>query len=298
MTQAGACPENSDGIRSGGGYRGRLAPSPTGLLHLGHARTFATAWERCRDAQGTLVMRMDDLDGARSRPEFAAAAMEDLRWLGLDWDEGPDVGGPFSPYVQSQRMPRYRAIMADLARRGLAYPCKCSRRDVANALSAPHVGDDEPLYPGTCRPVEALPLSFPQPQRGGVNWRFRVTERMLEFEDQLVGRCTAQAGRDFGDFLLWRKDGLPSYQLACVVDDHDMRITEVVRGRDLIQSTFRQLLLFEALDWLPPAYAHCELVTDASGTRLAKRNAALSLQTLREQGMSPTAIRNGWEEAI
>lgn len=292
-------------------YRGRLAPSPTGLLHLGHARTFWTAQERARAANGTLLLRNDDLDTARCRPEFVTAMTEDLRWFGFAWT-GPIV-------TQSERLPLYRAALARLHADGFIYPCSCSRRDVQQAITAPHetVGpvfdlpalvrsetgptpDDEPIYPGTCRP-ENLPPSSPlrahsAPAPGdGVNWRFRVSDgETLVFHDGHFGKQRATAGLDFGDFLVWRKDDAPSYQLACVVDDAAMGITEVVRGADLIRSTFRQLLLFRAFGYAAPAFYHCPLVTDAGGRRLAKRHDALALRTLHAMGQTPEHIRSQW----
>ena len=253
-------------------YCGRIAPSPTGYLHLGHARTFQTAHDRCRGAGGTLIYRNDDLDGPRCKPEFATAAMEDLQWFGLRWDEGP--------YSQSERMPHYLAAFESLRASGHLFPCHCSRKEIAAALSAPHDGDEEPPYPGTCRCADAAS------SRAGVNWRFRVPDgRDVCFTDGNLGEQKATAGRDFGDILVWRKDDLPSYQLACVVDDALMQITEVVRGADLISSTFRQILIYEALGYAPPAFYHCPLVTDEAGARLAKRNDSLSLRTLRASGL-------------
>lgn len=279
-----------------GGYRGRLAPSPTGYLHLGHARTFWVAQERARAQQGVLVLRNEDLDPARSRPEFVRAMIEDLRWFGFEWQEGPDCGGPCGPYEQSRRRPLYAEACAQLRRAGRIYPCVCSRKDVLAALGAPHVGEEEPVYPGTCRPGNG---------RSGVvasgsaraNWRFLVSDgEVIEFVDALRGPQRFVAGRDFGDFVVWRHDDLPSYQLAVVVDDHAMGITEVVRGADLLVSTARQLLLYRALGWPPPAFCHCPLMTDAHGVRLAKRHDALSLRALRAQGLKPEQLREGWPE--
>jgi glutamyl/glutaminyl-tRNA synthetase len=289
-------------------YIGRLAPSPTGLLHLGHARTFWTAQERARAAGGILLLRNDDLDTARCRPEFVTAMVEDMRWFGLEWQE-PMIS-------QSERIPLYRAALARMHAAGFIYPCSCSRRDVQQAATAPHepvgpvsdrlkagrsqagpTSDDEPLYPGTCRPENLAPQSplrtHPAPTQGdGVNWRFRVPDgETLAFNDGHFGEQRATAGRDFGDFLVWRKDDAPSYQLACVVDDDALAITEVVRGADLIRSTFRQLLLFRALGLTAPAFYHCPLVTDAQGIRLAKRHDALALRILRAQGLGPEQIR-------
>ncbi len=269
-------------------YRGRLAPSPTGLLHLGHARTFWTARERARAAGGTLLLRNDDLDAARCRPEFVTAMLEDLRWFGFTWEE-PVI-------TQSTRLPLYRAALARLHAGGFIYPCHRSRKDVLAAASAPHAGDeaDEPLYPPAFRPPAGAPLP-PLADPVTVNWRFRVPDgETLVFHDGHCGEQRATAGRDFGDFLVWRKDDTPSYQLACVVDDAEMDITEVVRGADLIKSTFRQLLLFRALGHPAPAFYHCPLVTDDTGARLAKRHDALALRTLRAQGCTPQGLREDW----
>ena len=276
-------------------YRGRIAPSPTGYLHLGHARTFWTAQQRALDADGTLVFRMDDLDGPRCTAEFSTAALEDLHWFGFRWQEGPDVGAPHGPYTQTGRMPLYVESFERLRTSGLIYPCRCSRQDVLRALSAPHESEEEPLYPGTCRPASPV-LSVEN--REGVNWRFRIPEgETVSFQDGNFGPQQATAGRDFGDFLVWRKDDLPSYQLACAVDDALMQITEVVRGADLILSTFRQLLVFRALGHTPPAFFHCELMTDEKGERLAKRNDALSLRALRDRGHSPAQVREAMRNA-
>ncbi len=263
-------------------YRGRLAPSPTGYLHAGHAHTFWRAQERCRERHGALVLRVEDLDRARCRPEFREAIFEDLRWFGLQWAEGP--------FLQSERRPLYLEAWKKLRDRGLVYPCNCSRRDVTSAAGAPHAEEEEPLYPGTCRPSC---LTIPVAEGpAGVNWRFRVPENdALQFFDQCAGRQRAIAGRDFGDFVIWRKDDDPAYQLAVVVDDAAMRITEVVRGADLLLSTFRQLLLYRALDSPAPDFCHLPLVTDSSGQRLAKRHDALSLRTLRAEGVTPDEIR-------
>jgi glutamyl-tRNA synthetase len=280
-------------------YRGRVAPSPTGYLHLGHARTFWTAHERARAAGGVLVLRDEDLDLARSRAEFAAAMSEDLRWLGLEWQEGPDVGGPLGPYRQSERRAFYLEAWARLVAEGHVYPCVCSRRDIARAASAPHEGrpgvlqaqDDEPHYPGTCRPSPNVPPRVPATP-AGLNWRFRVPEgEEVVFEDLGQGRQGFVAGRDFGDFVVWRRDDVPAYQLAVVADDAAMRITEVVRGADLLKSTARQILVQRALGCATPAYFHCDLVTDERGERLAKRHESLSLRAMRAAGLTPADVR-------
>jgi glutamyl/glutaminyl-tRNA synthetase len=277
-------------------YRGRLAPSPTGYLHLGHARTFWIAQERARAAGGELILRNDDLDAARFRMDFETAMLEDLRWFGFAWDEGPDVGGPHGPYGQSRRRPIYRAALERLHAAGLIYPCARSRRDVIEAAGAPHEGgaDDEPVYPASFRPGPGEPTA-PLGDTIGVNWRLRVPDgEAIEFLDSRMGLQSAVAGRDFGDFPVWRKDDCPSYQLACAVDDLQMAITEVVRGEDLIRSTFRQILIHRALGAPSPAYHHCPLLLDEQGSRLAKRHDALSLRALRASGATPESLRTQW----
>ena len=265
-------------------YRGRLAPSPTGLLHIGHARTFWIAAQRAREQQGTLILRNEDLDPQRSRPEFAQAMIEDLRWLGIRWAEGPDCGGPFASYSQSERRAHYLDAWRRLRDGGFIFPCTCSRKDLAQVASAPNDTDDEPIYPGRCR-GRADAVQFTDP--AGVNWRFRVPEGdEIEFIDLNLGAQRYVAGHDFGDFLVWRRDDIPAYQLAVVADDAAMRITEVVRGADLLKSTARQILLIRSLGHSLPDYFHCELVRDGLGMRLAKRHDALSIRHLRQSGLS------------
>ena len=289
-------------------YVGRLAPSPTGLLHLGHARTFWSALERARAAGGKLWLRDEDLDPQRSGPEFSAAMKGDLRWLGISWD---------AELRQSDRLALYRAAMQQLLAAGLAYPCICSRRDLAQSIAAPHDDDDEPIYNGRCRPSSDAVILSAAPERSDgakskdpdaaspvdtgsafsnlkphTNYRFRIpTNDPVTFTDVSAGSQTFTPSLDFGDFLLWRKDNLPSYQLACVVDDAAMGITEVVRGRDLLKSTARQILLQRALSLPTPTYYHCDLMRDATGVRLAKRHDALSLRTLRDRGLTPAQVR-------
>ncbi|MFM8413190.1 MAG: glutamate--tRNA ligase family protein [Planctomycetota bacterium] len=342
--------------------RGRLAPTPTGFLHVCHARTFAVAAERAGSAG--LVMRIEDLDGPRCRPEYTAAALDDLRWLGLRWTEGPDVGGPHAPYVQSERTAWYLEIWRRLEAAGVIYPSPHSRRDVEEAATAPHdapgarslrdsgarscrdsgarslrdreMGDDdstltrfrrnrapdgslgdrdsgdrslrdrdtqdddstltrfrrnrapeEPIFPPGLRPSRWERASAP----GGVPWRFRVPDgRVIEFQDGLCGTVRRTAGVDFGDFVVWRRDDLAAYELAVVADDHAMEIAEVVRGADLLTSTARQILLYEALGWTAPAFAHAPLVCDASGQRLAKRSGGLAIRDLRAAGWTPADV--------
>jgi glutamyl/glutaminyl-tRNA synthetase len=273
-------------------YRGRLAPSPTGLLHVGHARTFWIAAQRAAEKRGVLVFRNEDLDPQRCRAEFTQAMFEDLRWLGIGWQEGPDCGGAFGPYAQSERLEFYLAAWQALREQGKIYACKCSRRDLASAASAPNDVDDEPVYPGTCR---ELNLGTGCECPAGMNWRFRVRDgESVAFVDHNLGPQRFVAGTDFGDFLVWRRDDVPSYQLAVVVDDAAMQITEVVRGADLLKSTARQILLCRALGYDIPAHYHCELVRDDDGVRLAKRHDALSIRALRESGWTPEAVRSGW----
>ncbi len=267
-------------------YIGRLAPSPTGYLHLGHARTFLTAARRAHESGGRLLLRNDDLDAARCRPEFVEGFIEDLHWLGLTWEE-PVI-------TQSQRLPAYRAALGRLHAAGLIFPCNRSRKEVeAAAVSAPHEGalNDEPIYPPEFRPPADAELPLLDADGLSRNWRFRVPDGdTLAFDDGAAGPQSAVAGRDFGDFLVWRKDGVPSYQLACAVDDVEFGVTEIVRGADLIKSTFRQLLLIKALGAPVPAYWHCPLVTDEQGERLAKRHDSLALRTLRANGVTPDCL--------
>ena len=251
---------------------------------------------------------------------------EDLRWLGLDWDEGPDVGGPFAPYSQSERREVYREAWRRLRDSGLIYPCTCSRKDLERALSAPHeeprepwsaaapgcgersraqarapavhsYADDELPYPGTCRSKIATAKDYDSP--AGVSWRFRVPDgETICFEDGYYGPQQFVAGRDFADFLLWRRDDIPAYQLAVVADDAAMQITEVVRGADLLKSTARQLLLFRAMGHSTPAYFHCPLLRDEKNVRLAKRHDALSLRNLRAQGVKPEELRSRFQNEM
>lgn len=381
-------------------YRGRLAPSPTGYLHLGHARTFWIAWQRAHAANGKLIFRNEDLDYQRCKPEFVRAMYEDLHWLGLDWDEGPDISsqsgksvqagdpdpggsvsnvvsrdssvshggtghGGFGPYSQSERRSFYLDAWRKLRDSGLIYPCTCSRKDLERALSAPHeepqdsrgaltpgdvhfdqahgaqapspaekdlreaqsematrvraespspassannfsqpgaaaiqsTADDELPYPGTCRERIGTAKDYDSP--AGVSWRFKVPDgETISFEDGYFGQQQFVAGRDFADFLLWRRDDIPAYQIAVVVDDAAMQITEVVRGADLLKSTARQLLLIRALGYPTPAYFHCPLLRDEKNIRLAKRHDALSLRKFREQGVKAEELRNRFAEEL
>ena len=272
-------------------YRGRIAPSPTGYLHLGHARTFWIAQERARAHGGTLILRNEDLDSTRYKMEFVDAMMEDLQWFGFEWQEGPDSGGAFGPYNQSERRSFYSAALDKLRADGFVYPCICSRKDILTAARAPHAEDDsEPIYPGTCRDKKLSTLDARRSTRFA--WRFRVPDgETISFVDGCFGPQQYVAGKDFGDFVVWRQDDVPSYQIACTVDDAAMQITEVVRGADLLASTARQLLLYRALGFAPPKFFHCPLMLDEKGIRLAKRHDVLSLRKLRESGDLPETLR-------
>ena len=249
------------------------------------------AAQRASQHNGRLILRNEDLDPQRSRREFVRAMMEDLRWLGFRWNEGPDCGGPYGPYSQSERKVYYLRAWCKLRDTGSIYPCTCSRKELAQTASAPNDTDDEALYPGHCR-RRSDAEKFAEP--AGVNWRFRVPpNETVEFLDLHLGRQKFTAGQDFGDFVIWRRDDVPAYQLAVVVDDSEMQISEVVRGADLLKSTARQILLYRALGLAVPAFHHCDLLRDKSGVRLAKRHDALSIRQLRECSWTPERVLHG-----
>jgi glutamyl-tRNA synthetase len=252
-----------------------LAPSPTGALHLGNARTFLLAWLSVRSRSGTLLLRSEDIDGPRVKPEATAQAIEDLRWLGLDWDG--------EALVQSEHLDRYRAAALRLLAAGQAYPCVCTRSEVENAASAPHEADDDgPVYPGTCR-GRFVDLAAARAATGrDAALRFRVDVAAVPFVDGFAG---PQAGRVRGDFVVQKRDGGPAYQLAVVVDDAAQGVSEVLRADDLLPSTPRQLLLYRALGLTPPQFVHVPLVVGADGRRLAKRHGDTSLHYLRGRGV-------------
>jgi len=251
------------------------------------------AYQRALENHGTLIFRNEDLDPQRAKREYASAMLEDLRWLGIEWQEGPDVGGPHVPYLQSGRRELYLRDWKLLVERGVVYPCTCSRRELATIAQAPNEADEEPIYPGKCRPTSVTKLQPVGPK--GLNWRFRVPDgEAIRFTDGNLGEQSFVAGRDFGDFVVWRRDDVPAYQLAVVTDDCDMQVTEVVRGEDLLVSTARQILILRALGRGIPAYFHCRLVRGTDGQRLAKRTDALSLRELREKGYTPEQIREMW----
>lgn len=267
--------------------RGRYAPSPTGDLHLGNLRTALLAWLFARCAGGQFVMRIEDLDQPRVRPGATQRMLDDLRWLGLDWDEGPDVGGPYAPYMQSERQDIYAFYLQRLVNSGLVYPCYCTRAEIARIVSAPH-GDEGPRYPGTCRDLTQEQRRRHEANNRHPALRFRIDdERVVSFTDLLAGPMEQHVQQAVGDFIICRSDGIFAYQFAVVVDDALMRINQVVRGTDLLPSTARQILLYEALGFPVPTFAHVPLVLDEQGKRLSKREQSASLEPLRLAGATP-----------
>ncbi len=272
---------------------GRLAPSPTGAQHVGNARTYLIAWLSARSQGGRVVLRIEDIDSPRVKVGAAAQACEELRWLGLDWDEGP--------VVQTQRLPLYEAALDQLRRQELVYPCTCTRSDIERAASAPHAEHEGPLYPGTCagrRAADAATLVGPYA------WRFRTGDTAVEFIDGYRGPTRLNLQDLGGDFVVWKSAGTPAYQLAVVVDDAAQGVTEVIRGDDLVPSTPRQLLLYQALGLAPPRFTHVPLVVGPDGRRLAKRHGDTRLAALRAAGVTAEALVGllawscGWRERI
>jgi glutamyl-tRNA synthetase len=278
---------------------GRLAPSPTGAQHVGNARTYLLVWLSSRSRGGRLILRMEDIDSPRIKPGAAQQAIDDLRWLGLDWDEGPDIGGPHAPYVQTARMEHYEAALAQLRAAEQIYPCICTRGDVAAAASAPHVGQEGPRYPGTCSNRRAADAEDLVKRGQPFAWRFRASFIRHELHDMVAGPQTCNVGEELGDFVVSKSDGSPAYQLAVVVDDLAMGVSEVLRGDDLLPSTFRQLELFRFFSTphtpcagactrsVPAtiAFAHVPLVVGEDGRRLAKRHGDTRISLLRERGV-------------
>ena len=280
-----------------GGVRTRFAPSPTGYMHLGNAWAFLLAWLAVRSAGGALVLRMEDIDPQRSRPEYARALVEDLRWLGLDWDEGPAVDGaipdegdmaeqgPCGPYFQSARAALYDATLDAMDRAGLVYPCYCTRKELRQLAGAPHVDDAGAPYPGTCRHLSPEERRQREARGRRACLRLRCPEGRFHFQDGLLGEQSFTLEDCGGDFALRRSDGVVAYQLAVALDDALMGITQVMRGRDILTSTPRQLALLRLWGFEPPAYAHIPLLLDGQGERLAKRHQSLGVRELRRQGV-------------
>lgn len=267
--------------------KGRLAPSPTGAQHLGNARTYLLAWLDAKSRQGEMVLRIEDIDTGRLKPGASEQIIEDLEWLGLVWDEGP--------VFQSSRILYYREALDRLKSMELVYPCQCSRADILLAASAPHAGE-EICYPGTCakfRVADAARMKKP------VAWRARFDEAPA-FIDRVTGAYYKQPPEIGGDFVVWRNDDTPAYQLAAVIDDAMMEITDVIRGDDLLSSTPKQIWLYEKLDQVSPIWAHVPLVVDENGKRFAKRDGDVQIRQLRERGVSPKAIVGwlGWSAGL
>lgn len=271
--------------------RGRYAPSPTGVLHMGNIRTALLAWLFSRCAAGQFVLRIEDLDRPRVRQGATQQILDDLRWLRLDWDEGPDVGGPYAPYIQSERIDIYEQYLRHLQDAGLIYPCYCSRAEIAQAASALQQDSEGPVYPGTCRHLTQAQRRRYEAQNRRPSLRFRADdERVVKFTDLVAGPCTQHEQHTIGDFIVRRSDGIFAYQFSVVIDDALMHINQVVRGSDLLSSTTRQILLFEVLGFPLPTFAHVPLVRDGHGHRLAKRLQSEGLAPLQAQGLTPGQI--------
>lgn len=270
--------------------RGRFAPTPSGQMHIGNARTALLSWLQIRRAGGTLILRMEDIDRPRSRPELADLIFRDLHWLGLDWDEGPDSGGPHAPYTQSQRESLYQETINRLIASGALYPCYCSRAEIMAVASAPHGLDAEgPIYPGTCRNLTPEQGRARADQGRLPSLRFAMPDQTWAFTDLTAGpqSFSPPAG---GDFVIRRADGVYAYQLAVVIDDALMEVSHVLRGSDLLDSTPRQLALFKALGYSAPVYAHLPLLFGPDATRLAKRHGSVTLAAMRAAGVSPEKV--------
>ncbi len=275
--------------RRAAGPCGRYAPSPSGRLHLGNARTALVAWLQSRLCGGRFILRMEDLDRPRVRSDAARGIIDDLRWLGLDWDEGPDCGGPDVPYAQSQRTSMYGQALAALRARRVVFECYCSRQDIRRAASAPQGDGGTPAYPGTCRRLS--PANRDRKRRtGNPAWRFRVASKPTGFVDRVYGVVAENLAESVGDFVVRRGDGIFAYQLATAVDDAVMGVSTVVRGADLLASTVRQVALLHALELPVPDYWHVSLLCDATGKRMAKRDGSDSIAAFRDAGGSPTQL--------
>lgn len=270
-------------------YRGRFAPTPSGLLHIGNAAAALLSWLQIRSLGGEFILRIEDIDGPRSKPEYAEQILKDLRWLGLDWDEGPDIGGAHGPYVQSLRLQLYEEALEKLEAAGRLYPCYCTRAQLAAVASAPHgLASEGPAYNGTCRSL----TPEERQERGKMRTpaiRFAVPSTPLAYEDGAVGWKQFPAGAG-GDFIVRRSDGIYAYQLAVVVDDAAMGVSHVLRGYDLLDSTPRQLWLYEALGWSAPCFAHIPLLYGPDGSRLSKRHEAVGLSVMQQAGIRPEKV--------
>jgi len=275
-------------------------------MHLGNAWTALLAWLQVRSQGGTMVLRIEDLDPDRSRKEYVDQLIEDLHWLGLDWDEGPDIGGPYGPYCQDERRHLYQAALESLIQQGLVYPCYCSRAELRQAASAPHGSDRNNIYPGYCRNLTMAQRQFKEASGRRPALRLMVPDCTIAFIDGLYGLVRQNLRQECGDFILQRSDGVHAYQLAVVVDDAAMGITHVLRGNDLLDSTPRQLLLYELLELTPPAFIHVPLLYGTDGHRLSKRQKDLTIASLRARGCSPykivgylawqAGLKERWEE--
>ncbi len=268
--------------------RGRYAPSPTGHLHLGNARTALLAYWQVMSRDGQFVMRTEDLDSQRSRPESVQTNLDELRWLGLRWDEGPDVGGPYVPYRQSERFGLYGGALETLQASSHLFECYLSRKDLQDVGSAPH--GSGAVYGATQRKLNEQVKAQKQREGKTPSLRFAVKPQILTFDDEVLGNVTLNPADDNGDFVVRRADGEWAYQLAVVVDDMAMNITHVLRGDDLLPSTGAQLLLYEALGAEPPTFAHVPLLLDTDGSRLAKRKGSLTLSALKEADVKPERV--------
>ncbi len=296
---------------------GRLAPSPTGAQHVGNARTYLLAWLSVRLQGGQLRLRIEDIDSPRVKPWAIEQTIDDLHWLGLDWDE-LEFDEPRDPQLQERSLPPgvwlqterftvYERYLLELLRAGRLYPCYCSRKDIEAAASAPHREDHLVRYPDTCRlrsvPSEIFPHLQPSDQDNDARllidadllarpfaWRFRSQDEPLGFEDLVCGPQRKSPHQELGDFVIAKSSGHVAYQLAVVVDDHEMGVTEVVRGEDLIPSTFWQLEIYQALGWVPPKFGHVPLVVGPDGRRLAKRHGDTRLSEIRRLGQGPERL--------
>lgn len=281
-----------------GAARFRIAPSPTGSIHVGTARTALYNWLLARQGGGSFVLRVEDTARDRNRPEYEQAIYAGLSWLGLDWDEGPDVGGQYGPYRQSERLPMHRRHLQRLIDRGHVYRCFCSREQLAEERKAAQRAKLPPRYSGRCRSLSGSEVRSRLDAGESASYRFKVAARNVEFEDLVLGELREDAGL-WGDFIVARSDGSPVYNFAVVADDHDMAITHVVRGADHISNTFKQVVMYQALGWGCPRFGHIPLTLNAKRQKLSKRDGSVSIQEYRDQGYLPEAVNNfiallGW----